>query len=111
MKRQTHAMRTRPRRRRTRPEGYWRRRYRRLRVPREQAWRCRECGCTFEEAQAKRRRRGEPPIKSLLARTCADAAAGSTAPGSSAAGSVSTPRRPGHHGAGLGSRHAGNGWP
>ncbi len=51
-------------------KGYWRRRYRRLRVPREQAWRCRECGCGFAEAQAKRRRRGEREIRSLKARTC-----------------------------------------
>ena len=40
-----------------RPKGYWLRRYRRLR-----AWRCRECGCTFKQAQAKRRRRGEGEI-------------------------------------------------
>lgn len=55
-------------------EGYWlRRRYRRLRVPRELAWRCRECGCSFKMAQAKRRQRGEREIKSLLARTCSEA--------------------------------------
>jgi hypothetical protein len=41
-----------------------------IRLPRERAWRCRECGCSFEEAQAKRRRRGEREIRTLLARTC-----------------------------------------
>ena len=58
------------RRRVIRPEGYWLRRYRRLRVPREQAWRCRHCGCSFAQAQAKRRRRAEREIRSLLAKTC-----------------------------------------
>lgn len=51
-------------------EGHWLRRYRRLRVPRELAWKCRECGCSFKTAQVKRRRRGEQEIRSLLARTC-----------------------------------------
>jgi rubredoxin len=67
--RRVHRVRKR-RRNATRPRGYWRRRYRRLRVPRELAWRCRECNCTFAEAQAKRRRHGERAIRSLLARTC-----------------------------------------
>jgi rubredoxin len=54
----------------TRPKGYWLRRYRRLRLPRERSWRCRECSCSFGEAQTKRRRRGEQEIGSLKARTC-----------------------------------------
>jgi rubredoxin len=58
------------RRRTTNPSDYWRRRYRRLRAPHERSWRCRECGCSFSEAQAKRRRRGEPAIRSLKMRTC-----------------------------------------
>ena len=60
----------RPRRSPTKPKGYWLRRYRRLRVPRELVWRCRECNCSFAEAQAKRRRHAERPIRSLNARTC-----------------------------------------
>lgn len=59
----------RKRRRVIRPKGY-RRRYRWLRVPRELAWRCRECGCMFKAAQAKRRRRGEREIRSLKTKTC-----------------------------------------
>jgi hypothetical protein len=54
----------RQRRRVIRPESYWLRRYRRLRLPRERAWRCRECGCSFEVARTKRRRRGEQEIQS-----------------------------------------------
>jgi hypothetical protein len=34
-------------------------------------WHCVICGCDFDEAQAKRRRRGEPPIASVVAQTWA----------------------------------------
>ncbi len=67
------ATRRMPRRRKTATGSYWLLRYRRLRVPRELVWRCQECRCSFREAQAKRRRRGEREIRSLKARTCSAA--------------------------------------
>lgn len=33
-------------------------------------WACSECGCDYDEAQAKRRRRGEPPIHGVRTAAC-----------------------------------------
>ncbi len=35
-------------------------------------WRCSECGCTLDEAQAKRRRRGEPLIWMIRTVVCSE---------------------------------------
>lgn len=34
------------------------------------SWRCVICGCDFDEAHAKRRRRREPPIATVKVQTC-----------------------------------------